>query len=96
MQSRALDAKNRPWTIFALLGRPGLAPRAIDDVVVCIVAEPPERDFRVDRLGLGRDHAGDLAVFQAGENLGVGVARIRGDGADGGSGDRRDRVEAAL
>lgn len=62
-------------------------------VVLRIVTEPPKRNLRSDRFGLCRDDARDLARLQPREDLRIGVAGVRRDGANGNAGGRDNRVE---
>ena len=84
----------RGWSCFD--GAAELAARALQDVVPGVVAEPPERDLRADRLGFGRDHGGDATPLRPAEDLRLGVACVRGHRPDRRAGRLGHSVEALL
>jgi hypothetical protein len=59
-----------------------------------VVSESAQRHGAEDRLGLGRDHGGDVSVLEPAEDLAAGVAGVRVYRRDRRSGPRRRGVEA--
>ena len=53
--------------------------RALQDVVLSVVAKAPERYAALNRLGLGWDQRINTASFESAVDLGVGIARIGRD-----------------
>lgn len=90
----ALARMKEPTVLHGRARAQDLAPRAFDDVVVRIEAEPSQRHGAADRLGLGRDNRGDTSTLQAAEDLAVGIAGIRGHRGDGSARRRRCGVQS--
>ena len=54
------------------------APRALEYIVLGVIAEAAQRNWRADGFGLGRDHSFHSTSLQGAEHLAIGIARIGG------------------